>query len=177
MHVFISHSRVNSSAALRLCDELRQREVNTWLDVRDLEPGAEWDASVAAAIQTAEGFVFLIGPPGPGDRWQQFEWQEIVNLEYYLDPAKPLIPVLIGQPELPGFLRTRQTFVLQDDPSSYKDIADTIVNVLRDPATSVDETKIELGREARRQALKNLREYSETLEQQDVKRAGIRALE
>lgn len=177
MHVFISHSRVNSAAAFRLCDELRKRNVDTWLDVRDLEPGAAWDQSVISAIQAAAGFVFLIGPPGPGDRWQTFEWQQIVDHEYYLDSSKPLIPVLIGNPEMPGFLKTRQALVLGDTPGSSEEVADNIVGALKNPASSVDETKLERGREARRQALKSFREYSKALEAEDIKRAGIRAVE
>ena len=39
--------------------------MNTWLDVRDLEPGAAWEESVVSAINGAAGFVFLIGPPVP----------------------------------------------------------------------------------------------------------------
>src|SRR5271170_5439158 len=98
MYVFISHSRVNSSSALRLSDELSKRSVDTWLDLRDLEAGAEWDHAVGSAIQGAAGFVFLIGPPSSGDRWQTFEWQHIVDGEYFLDATKLLIPVLIGEP-------------------------------------------------------------------------------
>lgn len=176
MHVFISHSRVNSSAALRLCEELRKRNVATWLDVRDLEPGANWDQSVISAIQSAAGFVFLIGPPGPSDRWQTFEWQQIVDHEYYLDPSRPLVPVLIGGPEMPGFLKTRQALVLRDTPVSYEQVSDFIVGALQNPATSIDETKLERGREARRRALQSFREYSQALEAEDIKQAGIRAL-
>ena len=87
---------------IRQCEELGKPKVDTWLDVRNLEPGAEWDRSVIAAIQSAAGSVFLIGPTGPGDRWQTFEWQQVVDHEYYLDPAKPLIPVLMGDPAIPG---------------------------------------------------------------------------
>lgn len=177
MHVFISHSRVNSSAAFRLCDELHKHAVETWLDVRDLEPGAEWDKSVILAIQAAAGFVFLIGPPGPGDRWQTFEWQQVVDLEYYLDPSKPLIPVLIGAPDLPGFLRTRQSFALVDTPESFERVAQGIVIALNNPSTSVDEKKLELGRQAQRQALESFREYSQALAEDDIKRVGIRAIE
>jgi hypothetical protein len=177
MHVFISHSRVNSAAAFRLCDELRKKGVNTWLDVRDLEPGAAWDESVISAIRGAAGFVFVIGPPGPGDRWQTFEWQQIIDHEYYLDPAKPLIPVLIGDPEIPGFLKTRQTLVLRDTPGSCDEIAEKVINALKNPASSVDETKLERGREARRRALESFREYSQTLEEEGIKRAGIQAVE
>jgi hypothetical protein len=69
-------------------------------------PGLVRFLNVISAIQAAAGFVFLIRPPGPGDRWQTFEWQQIVDREYYLDPSKRLIPVLIGDPEMPGFLKT-----------------------------------------------------------------------
>jgi hypothetical protein len=168
---------VNSSAALRLCEELRKRNVNTWLDARDLAPGVEWDQGVISAIQGAGGFVFLIGPQGPGDRWQTFEWQQVVNHEYYLDPAKPLIPVLIGDPDVPGFLKTRQSLVLGDTPGSCEDVADKIVSALKNPAISVDKKKLELGRQARRHAIASLREYSQVLEEEDIKRAGIRVLE
>jgi hypothetical protein len=177
MHVFISHSRVNSSAALRLSDELRKRGVNTWLDARDLGPGVEWEQGVISAIKGADGFVFLIGPQGPADRWQTFEWQQVVDREYYLDAAKPLIPVLIGNPDLPGFLKTRPSLVLEDTPGSREDVANQVVSALKNPAISVDEKKLELGRQARRQALTNFREYSRVLEEEDIKRAGIRAVE
>lgn len=176
MHVFISHSRTNSSAAFRLCQELGKRNVETWLDVRDLEPGAEWNQAVTSAIQSAAGVVFLIGPDS-GDRGQTFEWQQVVNHEYYLDPSKPLIPVLIGEPEIPGFLKTRQSLVLGDTPSSCAEVADRIVHALQNPAIGVDEKKLELGREARRRALESFREYSQVLGEEDAKRAGLRAVE
>ncbi|MBV9762848.1 MAG: toll/interleukin-1 receptor domain-containing protein [Acidobacteriaceae bacterium] len=176
MHVFISHSRVNSSAALLLCDQLLKHNIDTWLDMRDLEPGAEWEPAVTAAIRSAGGFVFLIGPPGPADRWQNFEWQQVVNDEYYLDPAKPLVPVLIGSPELPGFLRTRQAIVLKDTPGAFEQAAENIARALANPAASVDEAKLELGREARKRALETLRDYSQTLAEEDIKRVPTRAI-
>ena len=176
MHVFISHSRVNSNAAFRLSDELRKRNVETWLDLRDLTPGKEWEPAVSSAIQSAEGFVFVLGPPGPSDRWQTFEWQQIVENEYYLDPSKPLIPVVIGEPEMPGFLKTRHSLALDDTPASFGEVAEKIENALRNPAASVDEGKLELGREARRRALDSFREYTKDLSEEDIKRAGLRAV-
>jgi TIR domain len=174
MSVFISHSRVNSSMALRLSDELHKRNVETWLDLRDLTTGKDWESEVSSAIRSAAGFVFVIGPAGPSDRWQTFEWQQIVENEYYLDPSKPLIPVLIGEPEMPGFLKTRHRLVLDETPSSFGDVADQIVNALQNPSTSVDEEKLELGRQARKRALESLREYTQILSEEDIKRAGLR---
>jgi hypothetical protein len=169
--VFISHSRANSSTALRLSDELAKRNVETWLDLRDLPPGEDWEPGVSSAIRSAAGFVFVIGPPGPNDRGQTFEWQQIVENEYYLDPSKPLIPVLIGEPEMPGFLKARHSLVLA---GSFGDVADEIVSALKNPATSVDEGKLELGREARKRALKSFQEYTQALSEEDIKRAGLR---
>jgi hypothetical protein len=147
------------------------------LDLRDATPGKDWEPEVSAAIQRAKGFVFVIGPPGPIDRWQTFEWQQMVEREYYLDPSKPLIPVLIGEPEMPGFLKTRHSLVLDETPGSFGDVADKIESALLNPATSVDEGKLELGRQARRRALDSFREYTQVLSEEDIKRAGTRAVE
>jgi hypothetical protein len=177
MLVFISHSRVNSSTAMKLGTELTNRGFDTWLDLRDLEPGADWNDAVSTAIQKAAAFVFLIGPPGPEDRWQRFEWQQVVDNEYYLDPAKPLIPVLIGNPDLPGFLKARRTLSLGEDQTLLGQAADSIVSILNDPAMSIDEAKLELGRRAKRQALNSLREYSTALAEDEVKQRSIKAVE
>lgn len=177
MLVFISHSRVNSSTAVKLCEALSTRGFDTWLDVRDLDPGADWNEAVATAIKKAAGFVFLIGPPGPEDRWQRFEWQQVVDNEYYLDSAKPLVPVLIGNPDIPGFLKARQTLTLDHDQGSMEQIADLIATNLKDPAMSIDEAKLELGRRAKKQALDSLREYSNALAEDEVKQLSIKAVE
>ena len=174
MHVFVSHSRENSSAAFRLCEELGKRNIKTWLDVRDLEPGLEWNRSVMEAIRSAAGFVFLIGPAGATDRYQSFEWQQVIEDEFYLDPSKPLIPVLIGDPEIPGFLKTRHTLHLKDTRDSLEGVADLVLKAIADPSASVDETKLKLGHEVRLQALESLREYSKAIGEEDLKRAATR---
>jgi hypothetical protein len=176
MKIFVSHSRQNGSAALKLCERLGTRGIGTWLDLRELDSGADWNPRVAEAIHHADGFLLLIGPGSAPDQYQRVEWRQITEGEYYLDPDKPLVPVLIGDTELPGFLRTRKA--LQIDPSSidFDVLADRVADVLSSPGETVDREKLELGREARRQALENLKSYSQDLEQEDVKRAGLRGL-
>jgi hypothetical protein len=177
MHVYISHSRVNSSAALQLCNELRKKNVQTWLDDCDMAMGADWDTVVGAAIQSATGFVFLLGPAGSADRWQTFEWQHVIDHEYYLDLSKPMIPVLLGEPEIPGFLRTRRTLVLTGDPESFATTVDEILKSIADPSLCLDQKKVALGQEARQRAIASFREYSEVLGREDLKRAELRAKE
>ena len=174
MYVFVSHSRGNSNFAFRLCEELGKRNIQTWLDMRDLDPGAEWNQSVVEAIRAAVGFVFLIGPEGDADRYQSFEWQQVIGDEYYLDPSKPLIPVLIGNASVPGFLKARQRLQLKESHESFAEVANGIAQALANPAACVDESRLEVGRKARKQALESLRQYSQEIAEEDAKRAPTR---
>jgi hypothetical protein len=51
------------------------------------------------------------------------------------------------------------------------------VSALKNPATSVEAKKLELGRQARQHAIESFREYSQVLEEEDIERAAIRAVE
>lgn len=177
MAVYISHSRQNSGAALKLSEALERRQVKTWLDLRELSGGADWNEQVAAAIRSADAFVFLIGPPGPDDRLQQFEWQQVVEEEYYLDSTKALIPVVIGGAEVPGFLSGSTHYVVEPSSIDFDAMAIVIADWIAKPGDYIDAERLERGRRARDLALKNLREYSLELMQKDAKLAALRALE
>jgi hypothetical protein len=140
---------------------------------------------VADAIRSASAFVFVIGPPsavnwrateGAPDHSQRFEWQQITEQEYYLDPDKPLIPIVIGSAELPGFLRARQAINVDASPIDFDALADKVVEALSRPSETIDHEKLERGREARKKALDSLKEYSLDLEKEDVKQSGLRGL-
>jgi hypothetical protein len=176
MRVFISHSRQNSGAALRICDRLTARGVHTWLDIRELESGTDWNQQVADAIASSDGFVILIGPATTPDQSQRFEWQQMADGEYYLDPQKPIIPVVMGTADVPGFLRARMSIDVAESPIDYDVLTDTIVKALATPESTVDQAKLERGRAARQNALDSLKDYSRALEEGDVKHAAIRGL-
>lgn len=176
MNVFISYSRKNGSAALKLCERLSQRGVAAWLDMRELRADEDWNQRVAAAIEAAEAFVVLVGPGAELDRSQRFEWQQITDHEYYLDATKPMIPVVIGSTEIPGFLRTRNALAVNPSSIDFDSLADRIAEALGKPDATIDPVQLERGRQAREQAVKSLKEYSLELEREDVKRAGLRGL-
>ena len=175
MQLYVSHSRENASVALRLCDVLAKRGIQTWLDVRDLELGAGWNEKVSDAILHADAWLFLIGP-GPNDQSQRFEWQQIVEQDCYLDPSRALIPVVIGNPEVPGFLTVRHYIHLDPSSIDFEAAADQIAQALNKPADTIDSAKLQRGRDARDKARKDLQEYVRTLGEEDLKRAGLRGL-
>ena len=176
MVVYISHSRQNAGIANKLFDALQSRQVKPWLDQRDLDAGADWNEQVASAIRSADAIVFLIGPPGPDDRFQNFEWQQVVDEEAYLDASKALIPIVIGGAEIPGFLRVRKSLSVSPSSMDFEALADAIVASVHTPGDTVDPEQLERGRKAREQALQNLREYTRELAEQEAKQAPLRAL-
>ncbi|HEY6346754.1 MAG TPA: toll/interleukin-1 receptor domain-containing protein [Bryobacteraceae bacterium] len=107
MKVYISHSTENSSAALKLSDALGKRGFENWLKARDLPLGGDWKEEVDRAVKAADAWLFLIGPDD-SDRWQRFEFQALAEMELDVDPSRAIIPVVIGNPDVPGFLKTRQ---------------------------------------------------------------------
>ena len=175
MQLYVSHSRENASVALRLCDVLAKRGIQTWLDVRDLELDAGWNEKVSAAIQHADAWLFLIGP-GPNDQSQRFEWQQIIEQDYYLEPSRALIPVVIGSPEVPGFLSVRHYIHLDPSSIDFEATANKVVEALNKPADTIDPAKLQRGRDAREQARKDFQEYVRNLGEEDLKRAGLRGL-
>lgn len=176
MNAFMSHSRQNAGAALKLCDRLSQAGVSVWLDTRELDAGADWNARVADAIRSADGFVILVGPAQEPDRSQRFEWQQMTEQEFYLDPLKPMIPIVIGDAEISGFLRTRRAITAEASSIDFDALAGKIAETLGKPGETVDPEKLERGRAAQQKALESLKEYSLDLEKDDVKRAGLRGL-
>jgi hypothetical protein len=176
MLVFISHSRLNGGAALKLCEKLEARGIKTWLDLREIDAGSDWNARVTEAIRSATGFVFLIGPGNDFETSQRLEWQVIAEEEYYLDPDRPLIPILLGQAELPGFLKTRQALRINESSIDFDSLADKVAHAVKQPHETVDQENLVRGREARQRAMKDLEDYSRVLQEEDAKRAPLRSL-
>lgn len=174
MAIFLSHSRRNSSAALKLHERLAARGVPVWLDLREVDSGENWNQQVAEAIAGADGFIVLVGPEP--DAAQRYEWAQLTEREIYLDPAKPLVPVAFGAPEIPGFLRTRQVIHAPPTMADFDALADQVAQVLGQPETSIDQEQLQLGIAARERAIENLKRYSLDLEEAEIKRAGLRGL-
>jgi hypothetical protein len=176
MLVFISHSRRNGGAALKLSEKLEAGGTKTWLDLREIEADSDWNQRVVDAIHGAGGFVFLIGPGPQSDQSQRYEWQVITEEEYYLDPEKPLIPILLGESELPGFLKTRQAIRISETSIDFDALADRVAHAVKQPHETIDHENLVRGQEARQRAMKDLEDYSRVLQEEDVKRAPLRSM-
>jgi hypothetical protein len=105
MRVFLSHSRENSAAAARLAQALKQNQIEVLMSPQTTPTDAGWRQAAAQAIGQAGAFLFLIGPGLESDREQQFEWLTALQGDPWR--SKTMIPVMVGDVQLPPFLRDR----------------------------------------------------------------------
>ena len=61
--IFISYSRIDMEFVRRLHKALTSgKNRDTWADFEDIPPAAKWRSEIAAAIERADNFVFIISP-------------------------------------------------------------------------------------------------------------------
>jgi hypothetical protein len=110
---FISYSRVDAEdIAERLTDELvaGPPPYAVWLDVRDLQPGVDWDTQIRDALRDCSGLLFVVTADSVQDHSatkQEWVWA----LRY----KKPVIPLRFdADAELPLRLESRQSIDFSD---------------------------------------------------------------
>ncbi|GGJ74779.1 hypothetical protein GCM10010123_00920 [Pilimelia anulata] len=109
--VFLSYSRTDLDAALRLAKRLDLRGRHTWLDLRELPAGAQWRREIAAEIENAPLFVFLLTPDSAASPACREE------LDLAERAGKRIIPVLhraVDPAAVPPALADRQWVFLRD---------------------------------------------------------------
>ena len=62
--VFISYASEDRPAAERLADDLRELDIDCWLDKEDLQAGDNWRAKIAKAVKHAPFFFCLLSKNG-----------------------------------------------------------------------------------------------------------------
>jgi len=87
--VFVSYSRADRDAVVRLTEGLASRGKRAWVDLDDIPPSAEWMAEIRQAIEGADGYVVAISPDVARSKVCSEE------LEHARSAGKRIVPVLV----------------------------------------------------------------------------------
>ena len=124
--IFIAYASEDRDAAAALCDELSQAGVRCFLDDRNIEPGADWDEAITAALSDCAGLLVLISPAAVAAAKRGYIKSEI---QAVFSQMKPVFPVLLDATVAPerieSRLRTRQA-VLRGDATALKRLIDKL---------------------------------------------------
>jgi hypothetical protein len=102
--IFISYSSDARPWAKRLSESLESKGVSIWTDLKSPKPGQILAEEIQGALDDAKCFVIVVGPKNRIGRWQDLELQVALQ-RTWADSKKRIIPVLIGDAELPSFLK------------------------------------------------------------------------
>lgn len=125
--VFLSYSRKDTEAANMLKASLEEDGFNVWMDVEDIKSGP-WRERIDEGLDEARATILLMTSNSLAS--------DIVKEEMSLSAGGgvPLIPVQIGEPEIPGWFRDRygelQKYFL--DPANPTDVVPRVAAAIRD---------------------------------------------
>jgi hypothetical protein len=125
--VFISYRQGDDDIAHAIAQRLAGAGSKVWLDKLEVGEGAH---AIHEALDSARAFVLVIGSaPSTSLLW---EWSGIAQ-RLWADPQTPVVPVLIGDAQPPGFLRDRAAIHLR--PGELSGL-DDLMRVLEEPTTT-----------------------------------------
>ena len=87
--VFVSYSRADRDAVVRLTEGLASKGKRAWVDLEDIPPSAEWMAEIRQAIEGADGYLVAISPDVARSKVCSEE------LEHARSAGKRIVPVLV----------------------------------------------------------------------------------
>ncbi len=118
--VFISYARVDGGEFARAVrDRLEENHIRTWLDERDISPGARWPQSVDAGLKAARAVVVVLTPGAVASPQVESEWSYAMRL------GTPIIPILVKSCDVPSALCTREWIdAIQDQATAIRQLCD-----------------------------------------------------
>jgi hypothetical protein len=132
MDVFISYSRSSDAMAVELANELREKGLNVWIDHPEFHSGEAWPKRVSEAIGAADAFVVVVDEHTQTSSWARREMGEILKRTWD-DESKVVVPVVIGDAELPGYLRDVNAVHIEGEGDSAAAIQTVSSRLTHDP--------------------------------------------
>jgi CRP-like cAMP-binding protein len=93
--IFLSYARTDQEFVTRLANNLRQEQIDVWLDVYRIEAGKSWARQIAQALDTCEVMLLVLSPATVASDNAEDEWN------YFLDHKKPVIVVRLAPCKTP----------------------------------------------------------------------------
>lgn len=114
VRVFISHARADHPLALHLAETLTASEPGVEVDTSDgVRPDERPQEHAREAMASADVIVLLIGPEA-GEATRN-EWSEALTTSFRR-PETTILPILLRDAEVPGFLHGGSYLTLDDNP-------------------------------------------------------------
>lgn len=144
--------------AEELAKSLGAQGIEAWVDT-EIPAGSRWRDVIRAALDAADAFVLIIGAGSQHSAWVRYEMSEVLKRSW-ADSRKVVVPVLVGDAELPGYLRDHQ--VLRIRPDDLPDLRQ-LLTFLGEPSEIAGIHRTEAGDERISRRLAELESTAATM--------------
>jgi hypothetical protein len=128
--IFISYSRADADAASRIGAALKERDVRVWIDTEQISPGDLFVSKMEDGLEQSSSVAILISPSSTASKWVEEEYSRAISLAKRVVNPVRVIPVLIKEAVVPGFLANRSWVDFQDE-SQFETNIDLLVKGIR----------------------------------------------
>ena len=104
--VFLSYKSEDAEAVIRIRKALEARGARVWVDHDQIRPGDHFAAALESGLETSRSVALVVTPRSVRSPWVKEEYYRALSLAN--EGRLNLIPVLLEDAPLPGFLSTRQ---------------------------------------------------------------------
>jgi hypothetical protein len=123
--VFLSHNSGDKPWVIALKAALAERGVKVWLDRDEIRPGDLFIDALEHGIEQSRAVALIVSPEAVKSSWVKLEYQRAMVLAGADAADLRVIPCLLRQAVLPGFLTTLQCIDFRD-PAAFKQKVDDL---------------------------------------------------
>lgn len=106
--VFLSYSSKDRTWVNYLKEALQGPGLQVWLDHDEIRPGDIFRDALERGLEESKAVALIVSPEAIESGWVEEEYSRALSLAQGKQPPLQLIPVILRDAELPGFLATRQ---------------------------------------------------------------------
>ena len=113
--VFLSHNSVDKPWVIQLKDDLTRYGLSVWLDKDEIRPGNLFAEALEDALENCKAIALIISPEAINSGWVKEEYYRALSLSKDKQLLLQLIPVILREAEVPGFVKSRNWIDFRDE--------------------------------------------------------------
>lgn len=142
MNIFISHSSKDKYLAEKISTLLKENGINTFLPDQDsISPGESIVATIADAILSSDGYLFLISKRSVENPFIGYEVSMAFS-ETQTNEDKILIPILLDKDSSPPFFLRDIQFIDMSNEDLFQKNSSKLISAIKQPKTIYSDKKV-----------------------------------
>ncbi len=121
--VFLSYRSVDENWVRKLKEDLLQYGVSVWLDQDEIRPGDLFAKALEQGLENSRSVALIVSPEAIASRWVEEEYYRAISLSNTMQKSLQLIPVILRDAKLPGFLQSRNCVDFRDETAYNQNLS------------------------------------------------------